>query len=103
MESKKENEKVTNFGTTSKPETGKELLTLDKKRFCTWCHPADPLEKGHDFHVFVDWDGNGWRCAIPYQCDHAIIMDGAIYSCRFLTLQLNERAREFKAASGGQL
>ncbi|MFA5378392.1 MAG: hypothetical protein WC455_21740 [Dehalococcoidia bacterium] len=63
-------------------------------RFCTWCRPADPLEKNHDFHVFIDRKGRGWRCAIPYQCDHAIILDGSIHSCRILTSILNSEERE---------
>lgn len=64
------------------------------RQFCTRCRPVDPLEKNHDYHVFVDRIGRGWRCAIPYQCDHAIILDGSIHSCRILTSILNSAERE---------
>lgn len=78
----------TNHGTDTK------VSTTGQKNFCTRCRSIDPIEKNHDFHVFVDRLGRGWRCAIPYQCDHAIIHDGSIYSCRILTSILNSQDRE---------
>jgi len=63
-------------------------------RFCNRCNQVDPLERNHDYRVFVDRVGNGWRCEIPFHCVHAIVMGGQIHSCRVRTAFLNAESED---------
>lgn len=78
--------------------TGKTVSTVDVNKlsfqFCERCRPVQVSDRGIDYHVFIDRIGRGWYCAMPYQCDHAIILDGSIHSCRILTSILNSAERE---------
>lgn len=50
--------------------------------------PADQL--GTSFRIFKDRSGKCWRCLIPLTCDHAIVMEGGIHSCRVRSREINE-------------
>ena len=41
------------------------------------------------FSEFLDRDGLRWHCFQPMTCDHAIVVNGSIVSCRVRTAQLN--------------
>ena len=42
------------------------------------------------FSEFIDRAGFRWHCFQPMTCDHAIVMHGAMISCRLRTAMLNE-------------
>jgi hypothetical protein len=71
----------------STPEDKKVFIP---QLFCGRVRVDNPDEKIHDFHIFIDRTGIAWRCPHPWHCDHAIIMNGCIHSCKVRTAELNE-------------
>ena len=66
---------------------GDDLLLTS---ICDRCEPATPDQFGTSFRVFKDRIGKCWRCLMPLTCSHAIVMHGAIHSCRVRTSQIND-------------
>lgn len=74
-------------GTDAKIESQSEQKNISP--FCLTSKPVHPGELPSSFRVFVDRRGFAWLCEKPLTCDHAIILNGAIASCRVRTTQLN--------------
>jgi hypothetical protein len=79
-------------GTDAKTELKSEQKNISP--FCKDCKPVHPGELSTSFRVFIDRLGYTWLCAKPLTCDYAIILGGAIASCRVRTVQLNEAEKE---------
>lgn len=58
--------------------------------FCDHVQPVSPSEIGTSFRIFSDRIGMCWKCLTPLTCPHAIVMEGAIYSCRVRSSEINE-------------
>jgi hypothetical protein len=93
-----------NGGAASQVCQGKEgasaEIELSRKNknvspFCDNCRPGDIQYAS--IREFTDRRGDIWHCFKPFTCEHAIILGGAIASCRVRTAQLNlaEQEREF--------
>lgn len=62
--------------------------------FCEHAVPVKPEELRTSFRIFKDAIGQCWRCFMPLTCDHAIVIDGTMQSCRV-------RSREIHAILAG--
>ena len=62
--------------------------------FCEHCQPVTIAELATSFRIFKDAIGQCWRCFMPLTCDHAIVIDGTMQSCRV-------RSREIHAIQAG--
>ncbi len=67
--------------------SGPDLLLVP---VCDHSEQVEPGEFGKSFRVFKDRLGKCWKCFMPMTCDHAIVMNGAIHSCRLRTHQISE-------------
>lgn len=85
-------------GTDAKTELKSEQKNVSP--FCLTSKPVHIGELPNSFRVFVDRRGFAWLCEKPLTCDHAIILNGAIASCRVRTAQLNEAEKESHLWSG---
>jgi hypothetical protein len=65
--------------------------TKNVSPFCDDCRPGDIQYAS--IRDFTDREGFVWHCFKPFTCEHAIILDGAIASCRVRTAALNELGR----------
>lgn len=73
-------------------------LSHQTKKVSSFCPRAYQVDPHHSFHVFEDRENFFWFCPDPLGCDHAIILDGSISSCRARTAELNERSRERRSS-----
>jgi hypothetical protein len=48
------------------------------------------------FAEFIDRDNLRWHCFSPLTCDHAIVIGGAMVSCRVRTAILNGQNQELR-------
>jgi hypothetical protein len=62
--------------------------------FCRDCKPIAPGLLSTSFRIFTDRVGLTWLCEKPLTCDYAIVLNGAIASCRVRTVQLNAAEKE---------
>ena len=63
--------------------------TKNVSPFCKDCRPGDIQYTS--IREFTDRHGFTWHCFKPFSCEHAIILHGAIASCRVRTAALNEQ------------
>lgn len=62
--------------------------------FCQDCRSVAPGLLTTSFRTFTDRQGFTWLCEKPLTCDYAIILGGAIASCKVRTSQLNKQEKE---------
>ena len=58
--------------------------------FCKHVESVTTDQLGTSFRIFSDRIGMCWKCLTPLTCPHAIVMEGAIYSCRVRSREINE-------------
>lgn len=58
--------------------------------FCKHVESVTTDQLGTSFRIFSDRIGMCWKCLTPLTCPHAIVMEGAIYSCRVRSSEINE-------------
>ena len=58
--------------------------------WCEHCEPAFPRDPGTSFRIFKDSTGKCWKCFMPLTCDHAIVSNGTMHSCRVRSRELHE-------------
>lgn len=72
--------------------SAKTQLSLENKNvssFCEDCKSVSPGELPTSYRIFIDRQGLAWLCSRPLTCQHSIVLNGAIASCRVRTAQLN--------------
>lgn len=78
-------------------DSAKSQLSRKNKNvspFCDDCRQVEPTCQFTSFRQFVDRQGFMWFCFKPLTCPHAIVLNGAIASCRVRTAQLNQAEKE---------
>lgn len=82
---------------------GSQVRTTDARQadnvellisFCEHAVPVKPEELRNSFRIFTDSIGQSWKCFMPLTCDHAVVINGTIISCRV-------RSREIQAIQAG--
>lgn len=79
-------------GTDAKTELKSEQKNISP--FCQDCRSVNPGQMSTSFRIFIDRAGFTWLCSKPLTCPHAIVLNGAIASCRVRTSQLNAADRD---------
>lgn len=78
-----------------RPQQGAEPVQLSKpdtllSPWCENCVPVPDSHFGSSFRVFRDATGKCWKCFMPLTCDHAIVIHGAMHSCRVRSREIHE-------------
>jgi hypothetical protein len=86
----RKNQAQTPVTSTETRERAKERKLTNSKNISPFCDDCRSVMKSEeeDRKTYTDSFGDRWRCYKPFSCDHAIIINARMHSCRVRTSEV---------------